>query len=992
LAQSTVSISPSSIQSGNAATVTLTARDAAGNQETGGGLTIAFGLGAGSSSGTFSGVTDNGDGTYTATFTGATAGTGTTITATIGGNAVTSALPAITVTPGAVSLAQSTVSISPSSIQSGDTASVTLTAVDAAGNLETGGLSVVFGLGAGNSSGTFSAVSYLGNGAYTATFTGTTAGTATTITAGIGGSAITSALPTIKVTPGAVSLARSLVSISPSSIQSGNTATVTLTARDANGNQESGGGLTITFGLGAGSSSGTFSSVTDNGNGTYTATFTGALAGTATTITAGIGGNAVTSALPTITVTPAAVSLSKSTVSINPSSIQSGNTATVTVTARDANGNLETGGGLSVAFGLGAGTSSGTFSAVSYIGNGAYTATFTGGIVGSNTIAATIGGQSVVSSPAFTITPIILSPADVGVPYHQVTTLTSGATRYTALTVATYNAGGTALAAPTPNAAAGTLTFNSTPLGVGTVTFAVNAINANGGASTLSYSITVYPALAITPSILPAATFESVYNGTISVNNPLTTLTVTNFSAGATGLSVPTANLAAGTVAVSGVPTGAGSASFQVTAVDAAGVTAIKNYTLTVNKAAVQTVVSPLTSSVYGNAATFTALVSGGIAGNPTTGTVTFAINGVPQTPSVPLSGTNVATLSTTATGLAVGSYKITATYNGNANFAASPESPGLTQTVTGAATSVAINPSEPSGTVSYGAAMNFAAVVSITSGGAPGSPVGTVTFYDGSVGGTLLKVNVPLVVVNATTAQAVFTTTATQLSATTHNIYAVFTPTAGNTKYLTSTGLLSYAINPAVITTTLASAPALWALNNVVVFTATIADTTGTAGVPAGTVTFVVDGAKQTPIAVFGGKATFATTFTTTGAHSVSAFFTPAPAAAQDFQSSPAITQVQTVRKQTSMKITSVASFTTVTINAAVSTTATGGPPTGTVNFYENGALLGTANVNASGVATITLALPPGTNNITAVYSGDGNFNPVTLAKAIIVTTGTLY
>ncbi len=68
------------------ATITLTAKDADGNQETGGGLTVLFGLGAGSSSGTFSSATDNHNGTYTTIFTGTTAGTETIITATIGGS------------------------------------------------------------------------------------------------------------------------------------------------------------------------------------------------------------------------------------------------------------------------------------------------------------------------------------------------------------------------------------------------------------------------------------------------------------------------------------------------------------------------------------------------------------------------------------------------------------------------------------------------------------------------------------------------------------------------------------------------------------------------------------------------------------------------------------------------------------------------------------------------------------------------------------------
>src|SRR5207244_925611 len=137
----------------------------------------------------------------------------------------------------------------------------------------------------------------------------------------IGGSAVTSSLPTITVTPGPVSLSQSIVSVAPTSIQSGNTATVTLTAKDAAGNQLTSGGLTIAFGLGSGTCTGTFSSVTDNSNGTYTPTFTGIIAPTPRTITATIGGSAVTSTLPTITVTPGPVSLAQSIVSVLPTSI-----------------------------------------------------------------------------------------------------------------------------------------------------------------------------------------------------------------------------------------------------------------------------------------------------------------------------------------------------------------------------------------------------------------------------------------------------------------------------------------------------------------------------------------------------------------------------------------------------------------------------------------------------------------------------------------------
>src|SRR6185436_13523425 len=89
-----------SIASGTTATLTLQARDAAGNNLTGGGLAVVFSLtGAGTSTGTIGATTDNGNGTYGAIFTGVTAGTARTISATIGGSLVAST-STITVTPG----------------------------------------------------------------------------------------------------------------------------------------------------------------------------------------------------------------------------------------------------------------------------------------------------------------------------------------------------------------------------------------------------------------------------------------------------------------------------------------------------------------------------------------------------------------------------------------------------------------------------------------------------------------------------------------------------------------------------------------------------------------------------------------------------------------------------------------------------------------------------------------------------------------------------
>jgi hypothetical protein len=307
LSQSTIAVSKSPIAAGGTATVTLTARDANGDQEPGGGLNVVFML-SGTSGGRIGAVTNNKNGTYTATFTAGTK-TGTdTISAMIGRRRVTSKLT-VNVVPGAVSASKSTIALSTSSsITSGGKITVTLTVRDANGNREPSGLNVIFGLGSstgGTALETCGTPTCNKNGTYTATFTASIAGK-NTITATIDGQAVTSKLPAVTVHPGAVSLSQSTITLLPS-IVSGGTTMVTLVARDANGNRESGGGLKVKFALAAGSAGGTLSAVKDNKNGTYTATFTATAAGS-DTITATIGGQPVTSTLPTVTVAPAAAS------------------------------------------------------------------------------------------------------------------------------------------------------------------------------------------------------------------------------------------------------------------------------------------------------------------------------------------------------------------------------------------------------------------------------------------------------------------------------------------------------------------------------------------------------------------------------------------------------------------------------------------------------------------------------------------------------------
>src|SRR5256884_9277789 len=104
--------------------------------------------------------------------------------------------------------------------------------------------------------------------------------------------------------------------------------------------------LTAVFTRSGGTSTGTIGATTDNGNGTYTATFTGTGAGSATTIGATIGGSAVTSALPTITVTPGSASLKIGRATCRERAEMSVVAASLKKKARDGAGGKRTGGGV----------------------------------------------------------------------------------------------------------------------------------------------------------------------------------------------------------------------------------------------------------------------------------------------------------------------------------------------------------------------------------------------------------------------------------------------------------------------------------------------------------------------------------------------------------------------------------------------------------------------------------------------------------------------
>jgi alpha-tubulin suppressor-like RCC1 family protein len=217
--------------------------------------------------------------------------------------------------------------------------------------------------------------------------------------------------------------ATSLISISSGSVVAGSSETVMLTSKDLAGNPYSIGGNTVVFNVSGGTSTGNFSAVTDVGNGTYTASFTGNFSGTATAIGATINSVAVSTTLPTITVVPGLASTNTSIITVNQPSIILGSTSTITLVAKDAQGNQLTTGGATVSFNTsGGGTSSGTRGTVTDNGNGTYTAIFTGTGQGTpRAIGGTIAAASISSTlPTIQVTgPALLLVSDPG-PYGEV--------------------------------------------------------------------------------------------------------------------------------------------------------------------------------------------------------------------------------------------------------------------------------------------------------------------------------------------------------------------------------------------------------------------------------------------------------------------------------------------------------------------------------------------------------------------------------------------
>jgi hypothetical protein len=170
---------------------------------------------------------------------------------------------------------------------------------------------------------------------------------------------------------------------------------------------------------------------------------------------------------------------------------------------------------------------------------------------------------------------------------------------------------------------------------------------------------------------------------------------------------------------------------------------------------------------------------------------------------------------------------------------------------------------------------------------------------------------------------------------------------------------------------TTLGSSPNPSSYGQSVIFTATVASTSGTA-TPSGSVTFKDGSTSLGTVTLSGGSASLSMSSLSVGPHSITASYS----GDSNFLSSASTALSQVVNQAASTTTLSSsanpsASGQNVTFTATVSPSAA----TGTVQFFDGATSLGTVPLSGGKATLSTSALLVGPHSITANYNGDTNY-----------------
>lgn len=396
-------LSPLTVTSaaGTPVSITVQAYNADGSPQTVGGVVISPQIATGTTTGSFSSVTDNNDGTYSFTFTPNIIGTPAEIDVTTNMTFFIQSTTTVTATPGPVSNTNSTLVLSANSVTSNQAVTVTATMRDQYNNPVDAG-TVTFSKSAGTSTFTSSATAENTPGVYSATLTGVVAGTAAVVRATINSVMITPS-QNLTVIPGLPVVANSTLTISSGTVASSSLVNLTATLRDINNNPVPS-GISVVFTKSGGTSTGVLDSTTNAGAGVYTNTYTGQVAGSAQTISLTIDG-APLALTTTIAVVPGTVSVANSVLTTSSPTITSSQFANITATLRDSFNNPITS-GIVVTFNKSGGTATGTFNAVTNQGGGEYLVRYTGVVAGTaQTIQVVVDGTPIALTTTVAVTP-----------------------------------------------------------------------------------------------------------------------------------------------------------------------------------------------------------------------------------------------------------------------------------------------------------------------------------------------------------------------------------------------------------------------------------------------------------------------------------------------------------------------------------------------------------------------------------------------------------
>lgn len=400
-------------------------------------------------------------------------------------------------------------------------------------------------------------------------------------------------------------------------------------------------------------------------------------------------------------------------------------------------------------------------------------------------------------------------------------------------------------------------------------------------------------------------------------------------------------------------------------------------------------VTSTATTSSWVAPATFTATVTSASGASILGGTVQFYAGGTAIGTAASLTG-GVATISDQGL-LDAGATTITATYSGETSTRAST-STGLAHTyalVSMEGSDFYANSCQP--TLAYGSTLtadgslgrNSYYLQQYIQQGYYYAEDGAVQLYDGT---TPLGYPEPLWQLGyyGLTSQISFEDSS--LSAGVHHLHFEF---SGNSQFAASDSdenpyseCTTVTVNEVHSTTTLASSQGSAPLGQAPTFTVSVTRADGVT--PTGTIQLADDGTTLGSPATLGsnGKATIEPGPLPLGANSVTAAYTPGDAYTNSSTSSALSQPVTSLATSLALSTTPTSVHLGEALAVSTQLTVTGAPATGpgsedatgSVTFYDGGQSIGTASVEASGLATLRLpnGLTLGSHVLTATYVGD--------------------